>query len=415
MIKKYIEKAMWTPDLEKSLSESKVLPMVRDICHAHDLKVSQRRLVKYIRPNSAGNHSHRTKYALSDFPLDDRQNDNKYCPYDDDDSPHGQTIRNEFSGWQDFESFALAHKGIDVAVVCIDDKNDYCFHADFEIKDRGHSSWDTRTIRSKKLSQVLRALKRKKYVPLRGEHNHTTDSYDLGTVGHYVFNYHMDTRDMCYEYIADITRTGAQANLQQLCRDYEAKVYNLTDDKKSYLSEILMCLFKNKTAIPHNIAEHYTKELTALDEHREDIKDAYEQIKQEMDNGFIAIGVSNNVGYLVGEVTQNPESAFADETGNRKYGIDFKRLELTNSQRVRHLDDLCFYDSLKPTFAMLKLKLENWQNETDGKIHRKYYKGRISYGDRKWLEDIGCYYVNASSNKTALSNVSWVLVPKPKF
>ena len=69
MTKKYIEEAMWTPELEKSLSESKVLPMVRDICHGYDLKVSQRRLVRYKRFAD----DNETMYRLSTFPLVDRQ------------------------------------------------------------------------------------------------------------------------------------------------------------------------------------------------------------------------------------------------------------------------------------------------------------------------------------------------------
>lgn len=413
MIKKYIEEAMWTPELEKSLSESKVLPMARDICHGYDLKVSQRRLVRYKRYAD----DNETAYKLSNFPLDDRQNDNTYCPYEDEDTPHykSETIKQEFEGWQDFEGFVLAHKGLDRAMVFIDDKNNYCFHTNYEIKDRGSDDWDRKTVRSKKLSQVLRALKRKKYVPIQGGYNNATESYELGTVGQYIFDESMDTREMCYEYQADITRTGEQANLNKLTNHYENKIYELTSSNRKYLSEIIMCLFKDKTAIPHNVTEHYTNELKNIDEYRDDIKEAHEQIKQEMDNGFIAIGVSNNVGYLVGEATQNPESKCVDDRGKEKYGVDFTQLELTNAQRVRQLDDLPFYDSLKPTLAMLKLKLEDWANKSDYEVFRDYYKSNRSYDESKWFEDIGCYYPNMNKSKTGLSSMNWLLVPKPKF
>ena len=176
-----------------------------------------------------------------------------------------------------------------------------------------------------------------------------------------------------------------------------------------------MCLFRDKTAIPHNVTEHYTNELKNIDEYRDDIKEAHEQIKQEMDNGFIAIGVSNNVGYLVGEATQNPESKCVDDRGKEKYGIDFTQLELTNAQRVRQLDDLPFYDSLKPTLAMLKLKLEDWANKSDYEVFRDYYKSGRSYDETKWIEDIGCYYPIMNKSNTALSSMRWLLVPKPKF
>ena len=413
MIKKYIEEAMWTPELEQSLSESKVLPMVRDICHGYDLKVSQRRLVRYKRYAD----DNETAYKLSNFPLDDRQNDNTYCPYEDEDKPYyeSETIKQEFEGWQDFEGFVLAHKGLDRAMVFIDDKNNYCFHTNYEIKNRGSDDWDRKTIKSQKLSQVLRSLKRKKYVPIQGEYNNATESYELGTVGQYIFDESMDTRDMCYEYKADITRTGKQAHLNKLTNDYESKIYELTSSNRKYLSEIIMCLFRDKTAIPHNVTEHYTNELKNIDEYRDDIKEAHEQIKQEMDNGFIAIGVSNNVGYLVGEVTQNPESKCVDDRGKEKYEIDFTQLELTNAQRVRQLDDLPFYDSLKPTLAMLKLKLEDWANKSDYEVFRDYYKLDRSYDESKWFEDIGCYYPITNKSKTGLSSMNWLLVPKPKF
>ena len=132
MIKKYIEKAMWTPKLEQSLSESKVLPMVKDLCHGYGLKVSQRRLVRYKRFANDDD----TAYRLSNFPLDDRQNDNTYCPYEDEDKPYykSETIKQEFEGWQDFEGFVLAYKGLDRVMVFIDDKNNYCFHTTMKSK-----------------------------------------------------------------------------------------------------------------------------------------------------------------------------------------------------------------------------------------------------------------------------------------
>lgn len=413
MTKKYIEEAMCTPQLEKSLSESKVLPMVRDICHGYDLKVSQRRLVKYTQIEIGDNISS-YRYQVSEFPLDDRQNDNTYCPYEDEDRPNGQVIRKEFEEWSDFEGFVLAHKGVDVALVCIDNHYQYCFHANYEIKDRGNSDWDRRTIRSQKLSQVLRSLKRKKYVPIRANWNDDTESYDNGSPT-YIFNSRIKTRDMCYKYHADITRTGEHKTLSDLTQDYERKVYDLTSEKKDYLSDILLCLFKDKTAIPHDISEHYTKQLKEIDKYRDDIDEGYQQVKQEMDNGFIAIGVSNNVGYLVGEVSQNSEARCVDETGNRKYGIDFKEVKLESIQRVRQLDDLPFYDSLKPTLAMLKLKLDDWADKFDKGVYRDYYKSYINYGDTRWFEDIGCYYPEFGTSKTSITATQWLLVPKPKF
>ncbi len=411
MTKKYIEEVMWTPELEKSLSESKVLPMVRDICHSYDLKVSQRRLVKYKKYDGGTVYS----YKLSVFPLDDRQNDNKYCPYEDEDKPNDQTIKSEFESWQDFEGFVLAHKGVDVALVCIDNHNQYCFHANYEIKERGNSDWDRRTIRSQKLSQVLRSLKRKKYVPIRANWNDDTGSYDNGSPT-FIFNNRINTRDMCYKYTAEITRTGEHKTLSDLTQDYERQVHDLTSDRKDYLSDILLCLFKDKTAIPHDISEHYTKQLKEIDKYRDDINEGYQQVKQEMDNGFIAIGVSNNVGYLVGEVSQNPEARYVDKTGNHKYGIDFREVKLESIQRVRQLDDLPFYDSLKPTLAMLKLKLEDWSNKFDKEVYRDYYKSYISYGDSRWFEDIGCYYPSELvTHKTSITGTQWLLMPKPKF
>jgi len=43
---RYIDDNMHTPELEQSLSQSKVLPMVKDLSYKYDLRVSQKLLLE---------------------------------------------------------------------------------------------------------------------------------------------------------------------------------------------------------------------------------------------------------------------------------------------------------------------------------------------------------------------------------
>ena len=85
---------------------------------------------------------------------------------------------------------------------------------------------------------------------------------------------------------------------------------------------------------------------------------------------------------------------------------------------VRNLEQLDFFDSLKPTLTMLKVKLEDWENENEEhKVVRNYFRNNSSrYGKSNWFEDLGCYYQNneiygATNNPFS---IRWLLMAKTK-
>ena len=63
------------------------------------------------------------------------------------------------------EAFVLDYQGTPQAVVYFDEGN-FCFQANYHIKDRGKDTWDRYTITSNKVSQVLKTLRRKEWKPL---------------------------------------------------------------------------------------------------------------------------------------------------------------------------------------------------------------------------------------------------------
>ena len=388
---KYIDDNMHTPELEQSLSQSKVLPMVKDLSYKYDLRVSQRLLLEKVKA-----YLEKASFRFIETENYDKFNDVRYN-YN---LEEGKAISL-------VEAFVLDYQGIPQALVYVDDEDNFCFQASYDIKDRGKDEWDRYTITSNKVSQVLKTLKRKRWSPLSNG-----DTYKVMEI---------NTTDMVMDYSVE------GISLKNAISNYDSAIRNLTYDHSNKLSEVLDSLYGTKSSIPHATNEHYVKEFKSCDGMHDRVKSIFKEIKPELDNRFTAIGITNSGGWIVGEAYEHTDGDFKLPSGeaihyteNRsskklksKFDIEFGDLVIHKTQRVRELEQLDFFDSLKPTLTMLKVKLQDWEDEKDSnKVIRDYFK----HYNHSWIEELGCYYVENTihgPNHNPYS-ITWLLMAKLK-
>ena len=388
---RYIDDNMHTPELEQSLSQSKVLPMVKDLSYKYDLRVSQKLLLEKFKYNDSWDN-----YRFIETEDYDKFNDVRYN-YN---LEEGKAISL-------VEAFVLDYQGIPQALVYVDDEDNFCFQASYEIKDRGKDEWDRLTITSNKVSQVLKTLKRKQWSPLANR-----ETYQPMEI---------NTTDMVMDYSVD------GISLKKSISNYDSAIRNLTYDHSNKLSEVLDSLYGTKSSIPHATNEHYVKEFKSCDGMHDRVKSIFKEIKPELDNRFTAIGINDSGGWIVGEAYEHTDGDFKLPSGeaihyaeNRssrklksKFDIEFGDLVIHKTQRVRELEQLDFFDSLKPTLTMLKVKLQDWEDEKDSnKVIRDYFK----HYNHSWIEELGCYYVENTihgPNHNPYS-ITWLLMAKLK-
>lgn len=401
---RYIDNNMHTAELEQSLSESKVFPLVKDLCYKYDLRVSQRlMLTKYKYDNDWQRGFAETK----DY---DKFNDINYFAKQDE-----QLNKDNKASFSDDitlfynEAFLLDYQGVPQAVVYCDDDN-FCFQANYHIKDRGKDTWDRYTITSNKVSQVLKTLRRKEWKPLSNRDNYQAMK--------------LNTRDM----IKDFRVEGV--SLSKAMSEHQSAISDLTYNNKDKLSEILDNLYGNKNSISHSTNEHYAKKFKGIENLNTRVHSTLKEVKAELDNKFTAIGITDSGGWIVGEayehqgdykIPNGEDILYAvnnDNRGFEDYDKEFGQLIIHKTQRVRNLEQLDFFDSLKPTLTMLKVYLQDWENKEDrNEVVREYFKAEYGrYDDSNWIEELGCYYSpnGIYGAKNNPFGITWLLMAKPQ-
>ena len=402
---RYIDDNMHTAELEQSLNGSEIFPMVKDLCYKYDLRVSQRlMLTKYKYDNDWQRGFAETK----DY---DKFNDINYSAKQDE-----QFKKDNEAGYSDDtpvfynEAFVLDYQGVPQAVVYFDEGN-FCFQANYHIKDRGKDTWDRYTITSNKVSQVLKTLRRKEWKPLS-----TRDNYLAMKI---------ETRDM----VQDFRVEGV--SLSKAISEHRSAISDLTYENQDKLSEILDSLYGNKNSISHVTNEHYAKKFKETENLNARVHSTFKEIKAEFNNKFTAIGITDSGGWIVGEayehqgdykIPNGQDILYAENNEVRnfkQYDKKFGQLIIHKTQRVRNLEQLDFFDSLKPTLTMLKVYLQDWEDKEDrNKVVRDYFKGEYSnrYDDNNWIEELGCYYADNTlyGAKNNPFQITWLLMAKPQ-
>ena len=399
---RYIDDNMHTAELEQSLNDSKVFPMVKDLCYKYDLRVSQRLMLTAYKYD---NDWQRGFAETKDY---EKFNDINYSARQDE-----QLQKDNGAGLNDTitlfynEAFVLDYQGIPQAVVYFVDGN-FCFQANYHIKDRGKDTWDRYTITSNKVSQVLKTLRRKEWKPLS-----CRDNYQAMKI---------DTKDM-------IQNFGVEGvSLAKAISEHRSAISDLTYDNKDKLSEILDSLYGNKNSISHATNEHYTRKFEETENLNTRVHSTFKEVKAELDNKFTAIGITNSGGWIVGEayehqgdykIPNGQDILYAENNEVRnfkQYDKQFGQLIIHKTQRVRNLEQLDLFDSLKPTLTMLKVYLQDWEDKEDrNEVVREYFKGEYGrYDDRNWIEELGCYYAENTvygANNNPYS-ITWLLMAK---
>lgn len=401
---RYIDDNMHTAELEQSLNDSKVFPMVKDLCYKYDLRVSQRLMLTAYKYD---NDWQRGFAETKDY---EKFNDINYSARQDE-----QLQKDNGAGLNDTitlfynEAFVLDYQGIPQAVVYFVDGN-FCFQANYHIKDRGKDTWDRYTITSNKVSQVLKTLRRKEWKPLS-----CRDNYQAMKI---------DTKDM-------IQNFGVEGvSLAKAISEHRSAISDLTYDNKDKLSEILDSLYGNKNSISHATNEHYTRKFEETENLNTRVHSTFKEVKAELDNKFTAIGITNSGGWIVGEayehqgdykIPNGQDILYAENNEVRnfkQYDKQFGQLIIHKTQRVRNLEQLDLFDSLKPTLTMLKVYLQDWEDKEDrNEVVREYFKGEYGrYDDRNWIEELGCYYADNTiyGAKNNPFQITWLLMAKPQ-
>ncbi len=406
---KYIDDNMHTAELEQSLNESKVFPMVKDLCYKYDLRVSQRLMINKYRYDFNWHRGFVGIYDNVGLKNYDKLNDVNFNPKLDEDFKKFENRQSELN-FQYEEGFVLDYQGIPQAVVYVDHKNNFCFQANYHIKDRGKDTWDRYTISSNKVSQVLKTLRRKKWKPLSSR-----DTY---------LAMKLDTQDM----LKDFRVEGV--SLSKAISNHQSAISDLTYDNKDKLSEILNSLYGSKNSISHATNEHYTQKFKETEKFSDRVHSMYKEVKAELDNKFTAIGITHSGGWIVGEAYEhqgdykipNGEDILYAENNScrdfRQYDKEFGQIIIHKTQRVRDLEQLDFFDSLKPTLTMLKVHLQDWENKEDrNETIREYFKNEYGrYSDSNWIEELGCYYQpnGIYGAKYNPFSIIWLLMAKPQ-
>ena len=404
MMNRYIDDNMHTAELEQSLNDSKVFPMVKDLSYKYDLRVSQRlMLTKYKYDND-------WQRGFTEIKGYEKLNDINFDPKQD------EQLMKEYSGMSDKytlffnEAFVLDYQGIPQAVVYFDEGN-FCFQANYHIKDRGKDTWDRYTITSNKVSQVLKTLRRKEWKPLGSR-----DNYQAMRI---------NTDDMVNAYAVD------NVSLSTSISDYKNAINDLTYENKDKLSEVLENLYGSKNSISHATNEHYTKQFASCSNLKDRVHSIYNEVKAELDNKFTAIGITNSGGWIVGEAydhrgdfkVPNGQDTYYEENDRyarnqfKNFNIEFGNIVIHKTHRVRDLEQLDFFDSLKPTLTMLKVRLQDWEDKEDrNEVVRDYFRNEYSnrYNNNNWIEELGCYYAENTvygANNNPYS-ITWLLMAK---
>ena len=267
------------------------------------------------------------------------------------------------------DGFVLSHDGIPSCVVYHDD-DVYHMYVPYIIKERGKDTWDRKTISSIKISQIIKTLTKKKF-----------------TLRHTLSPMPLKYTDMAYVHGQDGKLLG---NKKRELIDHQ-NTLNYGSNRKEYMIALIDKVYNGAEGISHDADNFFKEYIDKANKMNQDIKSHSSIAHGDIRNGFTAIGVTRSDGYIVGKVSHN-DSEF----------------ELTDTQCLRSLDQLSYYDSLKPMLTMLKLRLEDEGLNVD----RDYFL----QGNDRWDESLGIYFTNVTRGDCNYNpfDIRWTLLPNLK-
>ena len=326
MKKAYIYESMWTQELEDAVEASIAKPVVLEMFYKYGLKVISWQ---------------------------------KFYIYDYDERVHKESSNKQ--------CFILSFNGMPTCSVMAEDmgnnKIEYSIFSKFIQKDRGRDDADRHTLRSVKLSQLIKTLEKRKII----------DKFDTSICGTVRSLLHTTSRNM--ETKADlkgITSTGDEAEaIHALLKVFYGEIQkdNLSSDNVTKGKLLL----DNLNRLDENNKTHLT-----------DISRIY--------SDFYLLYTDFSDGYVVTRVKANV-------SGVGTYGRDFIPKdegieEVTATHRVLRLEDHPDFANFGGVLTMFKVWLEDNANNKGYRIVKEMFLERDEY----WKEfNITSYYKDVNS------------------
>lgn len=287
---------------------------------------------------------------------------------------YGEGIQYRFCGIDKSLSggggFVLSHDGIPSCVVYYDN-NVYHMYVPYIIKERGKDTWDRKTISSGKISQIIKTLTKKKFA-----------------IRNALPPMQLEYTDMAYAHRQDGKLLG---NKRRDLIDHQ-NTLPYDSSKREYIQALIGKVYNGAGGISHEADNFFKEYIDTANKMNQDIESHSSIAHSEIVNGFTAIGVTTSGGYIVGKVSHNDSLEF----------------ELTDTQCLRSLDQLSYYDSLKPMLTMLKLRLEDAGFDVD----RDYFLRDTG----RWDESLGIYFTQGLRDTSDGNpfDTQWTLLPNLK-
>lgn len=376
----YIEKGMYSPELAECLEQSEVYPLVQELDHVFRLKVIQRTPLKSLTYNN------KTDFHFIDGYDESFNNTSGHDTFESE----GPT--NTVSGVVLPDCFTLSYEGVpDCVVYKFGDI--YGMHLPYAIKDRGADVWDRQTIKSRKISQIIKQLTKKEYKPLAFKDS-SSESLDSTFI---------NFREMLISFQDE---SGGQNvyEARNKCADHENKLNSFNNkEARMHINSLIRSHYGDKQPMSHETDTFFQNHVDKSNELYHAEQSLVELAMDEMSKGYMAIGISNLHGYVVGDVNMQPVSDLRDYTNPD----NLFKYAMGNTRRVKNIEDLEQYESLKPILTMLKITLES-SNSTV----KDYF---LPLGRREqWIESLGVFHHpnRIDDKRHSPFNISWMLLPK---
>ena len=263
-------------------------------------------------------------------------------------------INKDTANYTDCEVQMARDDGMAICSIWFDGE-DYCYHSPFYRKERGSSTRDRHTLRSKKLSSLMGVLKKRKVIP-------TVEDVMMANIG-----VNMDSVErMIKNSIAGATSKN---------------VYELNAQD---VHELLKRIFGDDTS-----EINLEKCKTVLDKYNEADKMNAERLKEVTDfllNEFYVVGTNFENHLVIGSVK-----------GSGELG-DMKPTTIKPFKRMTTLDE-CEYPEVKAAMLMSKIVYEDKQERMVG--------GYIPYRD-VYNKDLGMAFVN---RRVGTYDLAWSFIP----
>ena len=324
MNKDYISKCMQSKELNKMVKDSKTLPLIAELHHLYGVEV-MRPLGLQITYDER-NYEDKPPYYYEKI---HNPNSSKWKDLEEQeqhDKEDNVTSKSELSK----DCFMLGLNGVPYgAVYCThsltSDNLLFCIRLSKEVKERGTTDTDKRTLKSFKVAQIIKGIKKRDAIPLR--YTPTRDNFTVLHEG-------LSKRDWEYQ-VDDVYR------------------FNTKQMKAMFLNVI------KKEPLSHEVSQELNETSLKIDK----VNNAIEQLDKSFTHNILEsdihlIGASNSDSLVV------IKGAFKKmETWQEGMAPSLEYTFIIKDQEyVKTIEDSKYFDVLASTVVMMKMAMEDKSN-----------------------------------------------------